>query len=266
MLEKILEEMLSEKGPDEIKASSAEIVVHGTQEKPYYEIEYFDLSDNKYHIGFSSYSLDVVLGYLDGYFEIVNKHMNDENSVGGVDRSEQIDRISIENAVEAPFWMSVWATEPKRMIDVRMSYSDLKTLCDLIDKRRTRGWIPVEERLPGDGDSVLCTDGKYIYLTEYDADLDVSFGDIDGIIAWQPLPGSYISKKETETDWSKVPVDTPVLVRDSDEEPWKRRHFAFYKDGKVFTWLNRSTSFVNGNDKDKSIGWNYAKLAQKGAE
>lgn len=154
--------------------------------------------------------------------DIIRKHINNENPVGGVDRSGQI------------------------------------------DESRTRGWIPVEEYVPEDGNSVLCTDGKYIYLTEYDADLDASFGDIDGIIAWQPLPGSYISKKETETDWSKVPVDTPVLVRDSDEEPWKRRHFAFYKDGKVFTWLNRSTSFVNGNDKDKSINWGYAKLATEG--
>lgn len=58
--------------------------------------------------------------------------------VGGVDRSGKIDRISLQNAVETPFWMSVWATEPDRMIDVRMSYSDLKIICDLIDKERSR--------------------------------------------------------------------------------------------------------------------------------
>ena len=81
MLEKILEEMLSEKGPDKIKASSAEIVVHGTREKPYYEIKYYDLSDNEYHIGFSSYSLDVVWGYLDGCFEIVDKYMSDGKDI-----------------------------------------------------------------------------------------------------------------------------------------------------------------------------------------
>ena len=58
---------------DKIKVSSAEIVVHGTKDKPYYEIEYFDLSDNEMHIGFSSYKLDIVLGYLEKYFEIVEK-------------------------------------------------------------------------------------------------------------------------------------------------------------------------------------------------
>lgn len=70
--------------------------------------------------------------------------------VGGVDRAGKVDRISIQNAVETPFWMAVWAAEPDRMIDVRMSYSDLKVLTELIDHKRTGAWIPVEERLPED--------------------------------------------------------------------------------------------------------------------
>lgn len=51
------------------------------------------------------------------------------------------------------------------------------------------GWIPCSERMPENGKEVLCTDGKYIYLVEYDAD-------IDGIIAWQPLPEPYQSEVE----------------------------------------------------------------------
>ena len=58
---------------DKIKVSNAEIVVRGTKDKPYYEIKYFDLSDNEMHIGFSSYKLDIVFGYLEKYFEIVEK-------------------------------------------------------------------------------------------------------------------------------------------------------------------------------------------------
>ena len=58
--------------------------------------------------------------------------------VGGVDRSGKVDKISIQNAVETPFWMAVWAAEPERMIDVRMSYSDLKIICDLINRERSR--------------------------------------------------------------------------------------------------------------------------------
>lgn len=58
--------------------------------------------------------------------------------VGGIDRSKKIDEISLQNAIETPFWMAVWAAEPDRMIDVRMSYSDLKIICDLIEKERSR--------------------------------------------------------------------------------------------------------------------------------
>lgn len=61
---------------DKIKVSSAEIVVHGTKEKPYFEIKYFDMPNNEMHIGFSSYKLDIVFEYLEKYFDIV-KEMNE---------------------------------------------------------------------------------------------------------------------------------------------------------------------------------------------
>lgn len=60
--------------------------------------------------------------------------MENRCPVGGVDRSKEVDRISLQTAVETPFWMEVWATEPDRKIEVSMSYSDLKIICDLIDK------------------------------------------------------------------------------------------------------------------------------------
>lgn len=66
-------EILSEENVDKIKASSAEIVVHRTKDKPYYEIKYFDLSDNEMHIGFSSYKLNIVFEFLDKYFDITEE-------------------------------------------------------------------------------------------------------------------------------------------------------------------------------------------------
>src|SRR5699024_2327530 len=45
--------------------------------------------------------------------------------------------------------------------------------------RKNDGWIPVEERLPEDRETVLCTDGECVYLVEYDADLDAPFGDME---------------------------------------------------------------------------------------
>lgn len=64
------------------------------------------------------------------------RQAGDRWPVGGIDRSGEVDRIDIETAVETPFWLAVWATEPEREVDVRMSYSDLKTLMDCFDNVR----------------------------------------------------------------------------------------------------------------------------------
>lgn len=58
------------------KVKSAEIVVRKIDEKPYYEIKYFDLSDNEYHIGYGSYKLEYVFEWLEQCFEIVEKNTN----------------------------------------------------------------------------------------------------------------------------------------------------------------------------------------------
>ena len=62
-------------------------------------------------------------------------------------------------------------------------------------------------------------------------------------------------------DWSKVPVDTPVLVRDFENMKWGKRHFAFFKDGKVYTWDGGVTSWTCVNP-NCVMSWMYAKLAE----
>ena len=52
------------------------------------------------------------------------------------------------------------------------------------------------------------------------------------------------------TDWSKVEVDTKVLVRDYDNSEWIPRHFAQYKNGRVYTWNNGHTSFTRRDEED----------------
>lgn len=54
-----------------IKVSSADIVVELIKRKPYYSIKYFDMADGEYHIGFSSYDLDVVTWYLNRYMDVI---------------------------------------------------------------------------------------------------------------------------------------------------------------------------------------------------
>lgn len=59
------------KNDTKIKVTSADIVVHGTADKPYYEIKYHDVSDGKCHIGYSSYDLHNVFKWREECFEIV---------------------------------------------------------------------------------------------------------------------------------------------------------------------------------------------------
>lgn len=62
---------------------------------------------------------------------------------------------------------------------------------EVVREHTPYGWIPVEEQLPGNGETVLCTDGHSIYLVEYEAGSDAAFGDINGITAWMHLPDTY---------------------------------------------------------------------------
>ena len=64
--------------------------------------------------------------------------------------------------------------------------------------------------------------------------------------------------KEPETDWSKVKVDTPILVRQTKDGEWLRRHFAKYEGGIVYTWKDSHTSWT----EDCMTGWDYGKLAE----
>lgn len=65
-------------------------------------------------------------------------------------------------------------------------------------------------------------------------------------------------EKEPEVDWSKVNVDTPILVGEGDGE-WVKRYFAEYKDGVVYAWCGGSTSWDANN---MMMSWKYAKLAE----
>jgi hypothetical protein len=69
---------------------------------------------------------------------------------------------------------------------------------------------------------------------------------------------------EPPVDWSKVPVDTKILVRDSEDEDWRKRHFAKFEDGKIFAWTSGATSFSSENS-DSITWWMKAKLAEEDA-
>ena len=69
-------------------------------------------------------------------------------------------------------------------------------------------------------------------------------------------------EEEHEIDWYKVAVDTPILVRDSENEVWRKRYFAKYENGVVYAWMMGCTSWSDNNDDD-IYAWNIAKLAEE---
>lgn len=67
-----------------------------------------------------------------------------------------------------------------------------------------------------------------------------------------------------EIDWSKVPVDTPVLVRDENFDDWKKRYFAKYYRGNVYTFDNGATSWsANNVEYAKTSTWKICELARE---
>lgn len=48
---------------------------------------------------------------------------------------------------------------------------------------------------------------------------------------------------EPPVDWSKVAVDTPILVTYNGTHSWVKRHFAKYENGRVFAWNQGTTSW-----------------------
>lgn len=66
--------------------------------------------------------------------------------------------------------------------------------------------------------------------------------------------------EEPKVDWSKVEVDTPILVRQYECNKWIKRYFAKFVDGKVYAWDDGVTSWT-ANDECDVTSWNCAKLA-----
>lgn len=64
--------------------------------------------------------------------------------------------------------------------------------------------------------------------------------------------------EEPETDWSKVEVDAPILVRNAESDKWFKRYFAKYEGGVVYAWKSGRTSWT----EDCMIEWSFAKLAE----
>lgn len=69
------------------------------------------------------------------------------------------------------------------------------------------------------------------------------------------------SEHVEQVDWSKVKVDTPILVGNTENDVTHKRYFAKYEDRKVYTWGGGTTSWTVSGEYDVTF-WKYAKLAE----
>nr|DAF74891.1 MAG TPA: hypothetical protein [Caudoviricetes sp.] len=69
-------------------------------------------------------------------------------------------------------------------------------------------------------------------------------------------------KKVYDVDWTKVEVDTKILVSE-DGDVWYKKYFAKYENDKVYTFIGGATSFSSGG---YFISWKYAKLYKEDGE
>ena len=102
-----------------------------------------------------------------------------------------------------------------------------------------------------------------LYMScEYDLRSKVGYLITDSLIV------SEIAKldfEETEEiiDWSKVQVDTKILVKEYKNNDWVKRYFAKF-DGNIYAWNNGKTSFTAL--ENEKTAWKYAKLYEEGEE
>ena len=63
---------------------------------------------------------------------------------------------------------------------------------------------------------------------------------------------------EPPVDWSKVAVDTPILVKGRNDHEWLKRYFAKYENGSVYAWNTGRTSWSGMT----CTAWELAKLPE----
>lgn len=56
-----------------LKVLSADIIVTGTKDKPYFEIKYKEVGKKHYNLGLGSYCLDYVFEWKNECFEVIEK-------------------------------------------------------------------------------------------------------------------------------------------------------------------------------------------------
>ena len=100
-----------------------------------------------------------------------------------------------------------------------------------------------------------------IPLKSYDSNLS----HIEGMVQWD-ISSVVINLNGTtwriwerkKVDWSKVPKDTRVFVRDSTDKEWEKAHFALYDKGTFYVYQEGMSSWT----AEKIYPYRYCELAK----
>lgn len=104
------------------------IIMEMIDSKPYYSVQYRNVGENGYNIGYSSYNLKIVLEFIDEYFEIVES-----------DKQTNADRIRNMSDEELADWLhnmcdfekdeepykSIYNLDTEKGEEIHDSYGDL---------------------------------------------------------------------------------------------------------------------------------------------
>lgn len=159
--------------------------------------------------------------------------------------------------------------------DVDMNHECEDYVKEWMEKEHEEPRIQPEVKTLKQDDRVLVStngeDWVKRYFKEYDQEEGVVYAYINGATSWSAggynqwkyakLPEDEL-EEEPETDWSKVPVDTKILVKEYEDQEWKERYLAKYENGSVYAWFNGKKS----NETEAHCMWNYAKLADEELE
>lgn len=85
----------------EERVTDLSIIVEMIDSKPYYSVQYRNVGENGYNIGYSSYDLKTVLEFIDEYFEIVeNDKQTNADRIRNMSDEELAEWINTKNTCE----------------------------------------------------------------------------------------------------------------------------------------------------------------------
>ena len=84
---------------EKIRTHHAKIVIECTTGKPYYSIEWYDPAKQEYFLGYSSYNIENVLGWLSECFEIVEATKTNEDRIVQCGKCANSDTISCSDGM-----------------------------------------------------------------------------------------------------------------------------------------------------------------------